>query len=290
MPFGAYTAARLNAEQGTNYDISKIINWTFDGCKADDGRKEWGVISDRWGNYDVHGLQGSMKDGDAFGFLMNTFCLAWPTIPMVRYNPKYAKAMGKWMLNAANAARLCYPYHIADELQWLPNKKSITRNVIAYEGLKREDSFYKKKELIGISPVAIGDGPRWTDTQPEESMFSIYGSGYAGIFGSIIEKSNVAGILKLNCNATDFYSEKAYPTYLYYNPYNEKKTVRYNASKNNVDLYDIITKSIIATNINKDTEFDINPDDVRLLVEIPTGVTLHHQNNKIIAEGRVVCY
>ena len=135
------------------------------------------------------------------------------------------------------------------------------------------DLFYKEASLQGSNSYGVWDCRDEFD-----------------IALKLIEKSNVAGILKLNCNATDFYSEKAYPTYLYYNPYNEKKTVRYNASKNNVDLYDIITKSIIATNINKDTEFDINPDDVRLLVEIPTGVTLHHQNNKIIAEGRVVCY
>jgi len=33
LPFGAYTAARLNAEQGTKYDVTKLLNWTFDGCQ-----------------------------------------------------------------------------------------------------------------------------------------------------------------------------------------------------------------------------------------------------------------
>ncbi len=28
-PFGAYTAARMNAEQGRNYDVQKIVNWVF---------------------------------------------------------------------------------------------------------------------------------------------------------------------------------------------------------------------------------------------------------------------
>ena len=34
MPFGAYVAARMNAEQGTNYDFSKILDWTFDGSSV----------------------------------------------------------------------------------------------------------------------------------------------------------------------------------------------------------------------------------------------------------------
>jgi len=38
LPMGIYTAARLNAEQGTNYNVGKMINWVFDGCKNPDAR------------------------------------------------------------------------------------------------------------------------------------------------------------------------------------------------------------------------------------------------------------
>ena len=86
MPFGAYVAARLNAEYEGKYDISKIINWTFDGCVAAEGRTGWGVITERWGNFDVFGIQGSITDGGGYGFLMNTFDLAWPLVPMVKYD------------------------------------------------------------------------------------------------------------------------------------------------------------------------------------------------------------
>jgi len=44
LPMGIYTAARLNAEQGTNYNVGKMINWVFDGCKNPDARNGWGVI------------------------------------------------------------------------------------------------------------------------------------------------------------------------------------------------------------------------------------------------------
>ena len=290
MPFGAYVAARLNAEEGTNYDFSRIINWTFDGCVAEDGRTGWGVIENRWGNYDVHGLQGSMQQADAFGFLMNTFSLAWPLVPMVRYDPHYARAVGKWMLNAANASRLCYPYDIPEKNQWLPEKKSVTRNVIAYEGLRKEDS-YGKEELKGVSPVALGDGPLWTEGQPQESMFSIYGSGYAGIFGAITEKTNVPEILQLNCLATDFYKEgKAFPTYLYFNPYQEDKNVKYIPQNQNVDLYDMISGEIITEGVTNEGTFEIPGDGVRVIVEIPKGAALEKQGNQVTANGVIISY
>ena len=106
LPFGAYTAARLNAEQGTSYDVTKLLNWTFDGCQAKDGRYGWGVIADKWGDYDVSGLQGSITDGGGYGFFMNSVAMAWPLVPMVKYEPQYAKTIGKYMLNVVNASRL----------------------------------------------------------------------------------------------------------------------------------------------------------------------------------------
>ena len=33
-PFGANTAARMNAEQGRNYDVQKLANWVFSRSSA----------------------------------------------------------------------------------------------------------------------------------------------------------------------------------------------------------------------------------------------------------------
>ncbi len=30
LPYGAYAAARMNAELGTTYNLDKMINWCFD--------------------------------------------------------------------------------------------------------------------------------------------------------------------------------------------------------------------------------------------------------------------
>ncbi|PKQ66623.1 hypothetical protein BZG01_10095 [Labilibaculum manganireducens] len=288
MPFGAYVAARLNAEQGTNYDVSKILDWTFDGCTAEKGRTGWGIIADRWGDYDVSGIQGSLIQDGGYGFLMNTFDMAWPLIPMVRYDQKYARSIGKWMLNAANSTRLFYPYEIPDGNQYLPENKSITRNVIAYEGLKKVDA-YNTKEFKGVSPVALGDGPNWVVSQPKLSMFSIYGSAHAGIFGSIIRKTNVEKILQLDCLATDFYKNESYPTYLYFNPYDEVKKIDY-SSEQGVDLYDIVSGKLVAEKIFGKGSFSIEGNKAMVVVEIPAGSKIERSKEKVTANGIVISF
>lgn len=289
MPFGAYTAARLNAEFACNYDLSVLLDWTFEGCSAEDGRTGWGIINDRWGEYDVSGIQGSMTQEGGYGFLMNTYDMAWPLVPLVRYQPEYSEAIGKWMLNVANATRFFYPYELPDENQWLPKEKAITRNVIAYEGLKRIDA-YGKEELKGKSPVALGDGPNWVVGQPNSSMFSIYGSAHVGIFGSIIRETNVEQILQLDCLVTDFYRAPAFPTYLYYNPYNENKIIEYYNENGVVDLYDAISHSLVATQVTETGSFTLPANQAMLIVVIPASSKLKKSKGKIMLNDIVVAY
>jgi hypothetical protein len=291
MPFGALVAARLNAEYGTHYDVKKILDWTFEGCKANDGRTGWGVIAERWGDYDVHGLQGSITDGGGYAFLMNSFDLAWPLVPMVRYDDRYAAAIGKWMLNVTNAARLCYPYEIDNQHQWLPEKKEITKNVIAYEGLRKQDFVYKKPALSGVSPVALGDGPQWVKGQPEISMFSLYSSAQVGIFGALVKKTNVEKILQINCNATDFYQPHSFPTYLYYNPYDTVKSVCFNNNQGaNVELYDALRHDYLNKEVAEEGCFDIPAKSARLVVVLPAGSRIEKKDGKYIVGATVVAF
>jgi hypothetical protein len=290
MPFGALVGAKLNADHGSNYDVKKFIDWTFEGCKAPDGRTGWGVIAERWGDYDAHGLQGSITDGGGYAFLMNSFDLAWPLVPMVKYDGRYANAVGKWMLNLSNAARLFYPYEIDDQHQWLPSRKEITKNVIAYEGIRKADD-YGRADLKGVTPVAIGDGPKWVKGQPDISMFSIYSSAQVGILGSIVRTTNVEQILQLNCNATDFYGGNSFPTYLYYNPYDSVKNVCYNRTdKSTVDLYDAITHEYIVRNAGEETCFDIPAKSSRILVVLPAGMDIETKDGKYLLDNKVVAY
>lgn len=286
LPMGAIVAARMNAEDGTDYDVKKILDWTFDGCTDRNARYGWGVIAERWGDYDVHGLQGSITDNGGFAFFMNSVKLAWPLVPMVKYEPQYARAIGKWMLNMGNACRLFYPTEIAPENQWLPEMIDLTEGNIAYEGLRKADT-YGKEELKGVSPVAVGDGPLWTSSNPPESMFSIYSTSPVGILGAIAHKTSQEGILQLDCNATDFYAEKPYPVYLYYNPYDEEKTVEY-AADGAVDLYDIVSREYVARGLEGKGNITLPGDAARLVVELPAGTVLKREGGKVMTENNQI--
>ncbi len=289
LPLGVYTAAYLNATQGTDYDVQKLLDWTFDGCKDPKGRYGWGIIVGKWGDYEVNGLQGSILDGGGYGFLMNSIKPSWPFVPLVKYQPQYARSIGKWMLNNVNACRFYFPMEIDDAHQWAPELKTITNNNISYEGLRRTDD-YGKESLKGVTPVAIGDGPKWIKGNPTESMFSVYSSSPMGIFGAIVKETNVEGILSLNCNATDFYAERPFPVYLYYNPYNETESVDFDA-ESKVDLFDIVSKKYVAKDVQGKTAFDIPADAARVVVVLPAGTTLMLKDGKIVAnEKQIIAY
>ena len=288
LPFGAYTAARLNAEQGTNYDVTRLLNQIFNGCQSKDGRYGWGIIAEKWGTYDVYGLQGSITDGGGYAFFMNSVAMAWPLVPMVKYEPQYARAIGKYMLNVVNASRLFYPDQIEKTNQWLPNLKDLTNGIIGYEGLRKIDDM-NNPALKGISPVAIGDGPKWAPGQPESSMFSLYSTSVAGIFGAIVDTTNVEGILSLDCNATDFYSGNKYPMYLYYNPFTEAKTVNW-YSDSSIDLFDIVSKSYLAKGEHGNISISLPAGEAALVVVLPAGIHLKTDGSKIEAGNTVISY
>lgn len=281
MPFGAYVAARMNVEQGTDFQVEKFINWTLDGDATN--RIGWGALSDNWGGYDVHGIIGSTDHNGGYGFLMNTFDVAWPFTATVRYDQRYARAVGKWLLNAANAARMFYPYEMPDSLQAIPDHKAVTKNVIAYEGIIKESTY---EEFKGITPFVQGDGPNWAPGMPPETMFSIYGSAHVGVFGGLIQQTNVEKILQIDCRKTDMFRQyEAYPTYLYFNPYLETKSINIDVGTKSVDIYDAVNREMLHTDVSGEVSFDIPGDAARLLVLVPAASEYTHEGSKLMANG-----
>lgn len=288
MPFGAYLSARINAEEGKNFDTNKMLGWTFDGTAI--CREGWGVLVGNWNGIDISGTVGSTVDHGGYGFLMNTYDMAWPMVPMVRYNQSYATAIGKWMLNAANASRFFYPQYMPDEHETIPQLAEVTKGVIGYEGIIKQSSYKAHENLKG--PVAQGDGPLWVPGQnPEESQFSVYGSGHVGIFGSIIRTTNVKGILQLNLLATDFFRDKAYPSFLYYNPYgtNKKVTIKADEGKK-VDLYNTVSGRFVARNVSSSKKIKLAPESAAVIVCVPSGGKITYEGAKMLVNGIVVDY
>lgn len=287
MPFGAYLAARINAEQGEQFDLVKMLDWSFDGTPK--CREGWGVLIGTWNGMDISGIVGSTVDHGGYGFLMNTYDMAWPLVPLVRYDQSRANAIGKWMLHAANAAKLFYPDHMPAEHQTLYSRKNITKGVIGYEGIVQRSTF---DEYAGIkAPVAQGDGPKWAPGNPDVSQFSVYGSAHVGIFGSIIRQTDVEGILQLNLLSTDFFRADAYPSYLYYNPYGENKTVRITLEKGKqFDLYNTVTASFIKRNVADSAELSLPGAGSAVIVCVPAGGKQTVEGTKMSINGVVVDY
>ncbi|MGV3459776.1 MAG: hypothetical protein ACO1N9_04905 [Flavobacterium sp.] len=288
MPFGAYLSARINAEQGKKYDTAKMLRWSFDGTAI--CREGWGVLVDSWNGFDVSGTVGSTVDHGGYGFLMNTYDAAWPLVPLVRYDQSYANAIGKWMLNAANASKFFYPQHMPDDHETIPQlANEVSKGVIAYEGIIERSNLDAYQHVK--APVAQGDGPLWVPGKnPPESQLSVYGSGHVGIFGSIIKKTDVEGILQLDLLATDFFRDKAYPSYLYYNPHDEAKTVTVALARGKYDLYDTVSGTFIARNVSGSAKVKIGGKNSVSLVFVPAKGKVAHNGSKMTVNGVVVDY
>lgn len=289
MPFGAYLAARMNAEEGTDFDVQKMLDWTFDGTAI--CREGWGFLLGKWNGIDISGTVGSTVDHGGYGFLMNTFDAAWPLIPLVKYQPSYATAIGKWMLNAANASRYFYPAYMPKEHQTIPEQAEVTKGVIAYEGISMTSTF-DDKYLSLKSPVAQGDGPKWVPGKnPEVSQFSVYGSAHVGIFGGMIRPTNVEGILQVNLETTDFFREKSYPSYLYYNPYSRDKKVSISLKADErVNLYDTVSGRFIVWNKRKSAKIKIPANQSAVIVLVPAKGKVSYSGSKLMVNDIIVNY
>lgn len=277
LPYGALVAARFNAEHGRAYDVEALVTWCFG---VSDVRPGWGMITGEWDGMRVDGLIGSLTDQEGYAFAMNTFVWAEPLVPLARYDPRFARAVGKWVLHAAVNARLFYaPYHSAKHQSsafWAEN----SRGVIPYEGLRR----WGVSGWDVVSPYATGDAIRnkWAKTD-----FALYAGSQAGIFGAIISPTNVEGILQIDLLATDYFRGPAYPTYLYYNPYSEAKTVEITL-KNESDLYDAVTQKFLLRGARGTVGFALPPDSAAVAVVVPAGKEVVQEGSKLLANGVVV--
>lgn len=271
--YGPYVAARMNAETGTSYPVSKFLNWVF--STSSDRRSGWGSITGKWGDYDANGLLGSTTDTGGYAFAMNTFVTAGQIAPVARYAPEYSRSIGKYILQVANNANLFYPDGLPSNMQ--NNNYDLAKkdkfNFVAYEGVRN------KGETV---PYATGDAADY---------FGVYSSTPVGLFSSIIKKTNVPEILQIDLLKTDFsHDSDAYPTYLYYNPLKETKQVKIQVGNKAKDLYDAVTKTFIATGVTGDATFNLGADKAAQIVVVPSNGRVTISGNKIQINGKTVIY
>ncbi len=263
MYFAPALMARVNAFQGTSYDLDKAISRVFDGNSVPRGG--WGSLVGKWGDYEINGLFGSITDGGGYAFSMNTFAAAGAFAPIVQYDPRYARDIGKWLLYVSSNARYFYSRETKMENQSLARSAETNGelkqiiNVVPYEGIRKQSG--GKMPWFGGDPTVYG----WAETD-----FSLYSGSHAGIFGALFEPTNQEDILKIDLLATQLTKGKAYPTYLLYNPYTTAKKVIYQVKgEGSVDLYDTVTNRVVQRAVLNETTLIIPPDGAVVIVEIP---------------------
>ena len=276
MYYAPALAAYLNTLHDTQYDLQRALNRVFNGDSIPRGG--WGSLAGTWGDIEVNGLFGSTTDGGGYAFSMNTFAAAGAVAPTVRYDARYAKSIGKFLLHLHSNAR----YYYADGTR--PENQSTTyidetvpdsiMRAIPYEGIRKQSN--GRSPWIGGDPTVYN----WARTD-----FSLYSGAHAGILGALFEQTDQQAILKVDLCVTDTLMEAAYPTYLLYNPHEDAREVSYTVQSPGADLYNTVTNRIMAENITAETTLRLLPDEAVVIVEIPAGAKVERRGRNYYVNG-----
>ena len=152
-------AARMNREQGTRYDVRKLLGW----CLGTNGspqsaRRWWGSLPRDFGGVGTQGLCGSTRPGDAYAFAMNTFVAAAQLAPLAAEDPSFAGEIGEWLALVGRNARRFFADEVAPRSQSAPATRGTALAAIPYEGLRE-----RKRLTATLKRTAPG---AWLATLP----------------------------------------------------------------------------------------------------------------------------
>lgn len=278
LSYGTLTAARMNAVDGANYPLQKMLDWCFDRGAL----RGWGSIIGNWGGYDVSGLIGEANDeGNDYAFIMNGFQQAAALAPLPKYDKRYARAIAKWILNVTNASRLFYwnslPEDKQDSYAWASANDPDA--CIPHESMK--------EVWLGKMPYATGDaiGGGWAATN-----LSLYSGSSVGYLAAVVKSTNIPEILQIDLNKTDFYGDNAIPAYLYFNPTQEAKQVQVSLPEGTYGVYDAITETVLNPNVTGTFSLSVPAGEVRLIRLFLAGIELQSIKNRLYVAGNVLDY
>lgn len=191
LPYGAYAAARMNAELGTTHEAEKIVRWILVG----DNPRKWGVTPGGWGKQNCAGLTGSVYPNHEYVFAMNTYLAAGVMLPIVRYDDRYADAFGKWMLNVTIHSRYFYSN------AWNPEDQTCSewasqydpQNCFAYEGIRKE-GWARTYASEDVSTAAGSVQGSWKDSRYADQCKQMLVLDDTGKLEHIWKLKQVAGL------------------------------------------------------------------------------------------------
>lgn len=293
-PFGVIAAIRMNVELRKHYPVEKFLYWCFSRYHA---RPTWGVENAQWDGQDVDGLVGAVNHPPqrpwgvgGYAFFMETATQLWALAPVARYDQRYATALGKWILNTANASRLFYgKFHPAarqSDPGW-----ALGESLIAYEGLKyRRD--YPAQPLIatGDRKSFLDPGRSGRNYHAGATNYCLYGAVYVGVLGSLVQKTNVRGILQINLGSTDTSAPVGFPTFLFYNPYKRMRTVTIKIGSKKVNLYNTMSGDFIAHNVSGTAPVSVPPNSAVILVYTAADGVVSYHGHETLVNNCVIDY
>lgn len=278
LPYGTIAAARMNAVEGANYPIQKMLSWSFDRGAL----RGWGSIVGKWGDYDVSGLIGEANDsGDDYAFVMNGFQQAAALAPLPKYDKRFARVLAKWILNVTNASRLFYwnalPQANQDSYTWASTNDPTA--CIPHESMKQT--------LQGKTPFSTGDaiGGGWAATN-----LSLYSGSSVGYLAAVVQTTNIPEILQIDLNKTDFYGDNSLVSYLYFNPAQASKQVNVSLPPGTFGVYDAITETTLLPAATGSIQLTLPAGEVRLIRLYPSGLVPAARNGKLYAGNDILDY
>jgi hypothetical protein len=309
MGYGALAMARMNAELGFDYDVDQMFRWIFgEGQPLRDG---WGVLYGSYGEFEVSGLIGTegARGGANRAYAKQGFNLVASLVPMARYDARYAEAVGKWVLHLASSSRHYYQTFLNAENLDSPFWAGDPDGVIPFESLRgyHPKSYFEEyldflDNSSNSNPAvrnqvvqAINNPPHlWASGRSGAVNGGIglctYFAGDVGYLGAIVETTNREQILQLDLLATDFFREDAYPTFLYYNPWNIDQSVQIDAGSGGSSLYDTVTRTFVLENVSGMIEVVIPAKQARVLVHVPADGFHSFAGRKFLVDGITVDY
>ncbi len=278
LSYGTLVAARMNAVEGTNYPLQKLLDWCFDRGAL----RGWGSIVGNWGGYDVSGLIGEANDsGNDYAFVMNGFQQAAALAPLPKYDKRYARAIAKWLFNITNASRLFYwnalPQMNQDSYEWASFYDP--KACIPHESMK--------EVLLGKTPYATGDAINggWAATN-----LSLYSGSSVGYLSAVTHTTNVPEILQIDLNKTDFYGDDSLVSYLYFNPTLVGKQVDINLPSGTFGVYEAITENNMFSAATGSIQITIPAGEARVIRLYPAGLIPEARNGKLYAGNKILDY
>lgn len=278
LPYGTLAAARMNASEGSNYPLQKLLDWCFDRGAL----REWGSIVGTWGGYDVSGLIGEANDaGNDYAFVMNGFQQVAALAPLPKYDKRYARAIAKWILNVTNASRLFYwnalPQTQQDSYSWASENDPAA--CIPYESMKQT--------WQGKTPFATGDALRggWAATN-----LSLYSGSSVGYLAAVVQTTNIPEILQIDLNKTDFYGDNSLVSNLYFNPTQGSKQVNVILPSGTFGVYDAITETTLFPAASGTIQLSVPAGEVRLIRLFPSGLVPEARDGKLFAGDDILDY